>query len=156
MYKDLRDSPYLRVAVDSISEHSMFAYNYLRGDLPSFSQKDVPLPLTKRILRDTLHGIAALHDKGIVHTDIKPDNILIDWEGTGDSLAVVRVQVADLENVAYVPDNCEIEGVKLGNWMWRSPEAHVADPTHKPTDMFSFGLVVSLNLSRLNMATTHT
>jgi serine/threonine protein kinase len=34
----------------------------------------------KRILRDSLRGIAAIHEKGIVHTDIKANNIMVDWD----------------------------------------------------------------------------
>ena len=75
----------------------MFAYKYMRDHLLSFFQKDVPLPMTKRILRNALRDIAALHDKGIVHADIKPDNSVIDWEEKGDKLVVKEVQIADPE-----------------------------------------------------------
>jgi serine/threonine protein kinase len=121
-----------------------------------FYQADVPLPMTKRILRDALHGTAALHNKSIVHAEIKPHGILTDWQGAGDDVVIEWVHIADLENVAHVPDNCEIEGVKLGNRLWRSPEVHVAGPMHKSTDTFSFDLVVSLNLFHQNKSTTHT
>jgi len=36
----------------------------------------LPLPLVKRILLHTLRGLAHLHERGIVHTDLKPDNIM--------------------------------------------------------------------------------
>ncbi|KAF8955619.1 kinase-like domain-containing protein [Flammula alnicola] len=38
----------------------------------------IPVPILKRILRHVLLGIARLHQCGVVHTDIKPDNIMID------------------------------------------------------------------------------
>lgn len=144
MFEDLQSSPHVRVPSDIIPEHSMFAYKYLRDHLLSFFQRDVPLPITKRILRDVLHGITALHDKSIVHTDIKPDNILVDWKETGDDITVEQVQIADIESGAYVPEGSTIKGLQVGNWMWRSPEAHMFGPMNKSTDMFSFGLVVSL------------
>ncbi|KAF8803175.1 kinase-like protein [Phlegmacium glaucopus] len=38
----------------------------------------LPVPTVKKILRHLLLGIARLHKCGIAHTDIKPDNIMID------------------------------------------------------------------------------
>lgn len=148
MFNDLRKSTYIRVADDTIPNHSMFVYKYLRDHLLSIAQKDTPLPLMKRILRDSLRGIADLHEKGIVHTDIKPDNILVDWDEKNGKTIVRQVQIADLDDAAYVPENCAIVGKQVGSWMWRSPEGHAAAQVHKPSDIFSFGIVVSLLPSR--------
>ena len=71
MFNDLRRSPYIRVADDTIPDQSMFAYKYLKDHLLSFVQRDIPLPLMKQILRDSLRGIAGLHEKDIVHMDIQ-------------------------------------------------------------------------------------
>lgn len=142
MFSDLRTSPYVRVADDVILDHSMFVYRYFKDNLLSVVQKNMPLPLIKRILRDSLRGIAALHEKGIVHTDIKSNNIMVDWDETGGSITVHRVQIADIEDAPYVPDDCAIVGRQVGNRMWRSPEAHASGQVHKPSDMFSFGIVV--------------
>jgi serine/threonine protein kinase len=146
MFDDLRSSPYLRVSDDACLDESVFVYKYLRDHLLSFVQNEVPLPITKRVLRDALRGIAALHGKGIVHTDIKANNILIEWKDQGGGeITVEQVQVADIEDAAYVPEGCVIKGRQVGNWMWRSPEAHASAGVHTPSDMFSFGLVVSLS-----------
>lgn len=111
----------------------------------SFAQRDVPLPVVKRILRDSLRGIAALHEKGIVHTDIKANNILVDWDTTdGNATTVRQVLIADIEDAAYVPDHSTIVGRQVGNWIRRCPEAHASGQVHKPSDIFSFGLVVSI------------
>lgn len=146
MFDDLRASPYVRVSDDAFPEHSMFSYRFLRENLLTFFHRDVPLPITQRILRDALRGIAALHDKDIVHLDMKADNIMLDWEEKNSEIVIEQVRVIDLEDASYVPDNCVARGEQFGNWIWRSPEAHVGGPVHKPTDMFSFGLVVSIVL----------
>lgn len=60
---------------DVIPDKDMFAYKFLKEDLLSSLLKDeFFLPLTKRILRDALHGLSALHERSIVHTDIKAEN----------------------------------------------------------------------------------
>ena len=43
-----------------------------------------------------------------------------------------------------MPPKSNIRGMQIGNWMWRSPEAHARGRVNKPSDMFSFGIVVSL------------
>jgi serine/threonine protein kinase len=146
MFKGLRMSPNVRVANDTILDQPMFAYTYFKDHFLSFAQKDVPLPLTKRILRDSLRGIATLHEKGIVHTDIKPNNIMVDWDENDGNITIRQVQIADIEDAAYVPDDSVIVGRQVGNWMWRSPEAHASSRVHKPSDIFSFGVVVGFLL----------
>jgi serine/threonine protein kinase len=126
MLADLRGSRYIHVPDDDIPDESMFAYKYFRDHLLSFAQKDVPLPITKRILQDALRGITDMHAKGVVHTDIKPNNILVDWEEQGDEITVEKVQLADVEDAAYVPESCVIRRRQLRNYMWRSPEAHAS------------------------------
>lgn len=65
MYHDLRSCPYLRLLEDTIQEQSMFVYKYFTGHLLSLAQKDLPIALTKRVLKDTLRGLAVLHDQNI-------------------------------------------------------------------------------------------
>ncbi|KAH8723994.1 kinase-like domain-containing protein, partial [Phaeosphaeriaceae sp. PMI808] len=139
---------YVRIADDAIPDQSMFAYKYFRDHLLSFAQKDVALPLMKRILRDSLRGIAALHEKGIVHTDIKANNILVEWNEIDGKTVINQVQIADIEDAAYVPGDCAIVGRQAGNWMWRSPEAHASGQVHKPSDIFTFGIVCIYALTK--------
>lgn len=54
-----------------------------------------------------------------------------------------KVQLADIEDSAHVSPGYDILGKQVGNWMWRSPEAHAQGRVNKPSDMFSFGVVVS-------------
>lgn len=68
MYRGLHGSPHLRLLQDTVPEQSMFVYRYFTDDLLSLARKDLPINLTKRILKDTLRGLAALHDQNIVHT----------------------------------------------------------------------------------------
>ena len=58
-------------------------------------------------------------------------------------IAIGQVQLADIEDAAQVPSGCDIVGKQVGNWMWRSPEAHAQGRVNKPSDIWSFGVVVS-------------
>lgn len=149
MYRDIQSSPYLRAADDAIPEQGMFAYKYMKDDLLSLAEKDVPLPSMKRILRDSLRGLVALHDKGIVHTDIKANNIMVNWTEENGDIEVHETRIVDMEDAAYVPEDRVIIGRQLGNWMWRSPEAHAASRVHKPSDIFSFGIVCIFAMTKL-------
>lgn len=56
---------------------------------------------------------------------------------------VEEVQIIDIENAAYLPKKRCIKGMLAGNDNWRSPEAHFKGELNKPSDIFSFGVVVS-------------
>ena len=49
-------------------DQSLFIFEYRTGHLFTLAQKDLPIALTKRKLKDTLHGLAVLHDHDIIHT----------------------------------------------------------------------------------------
>jgi hypothetical protein len=60
-------SPYLQLMRDTIPKQSILIYRYATDHLLSLAQKEIPLSVRKRILRDALRGPAVLHDKHIVH-----------------------------------------------------------------------------------------
>lgn len=70
-------------------EHLCIVTEILGGDVKSLRdsipgmRKVFPLPLAKRILLHTLRGIPHMHSCEVVHTDLKPDNIMFDC-GTGN------------------------------------------------------------------------
>ena len=59
-------------------------------------------------------------------------------------IVVEQTQLTDLEDSAYCPPPGSLIGAQLGNWMWRSPEAHAEGLMNKPSDIFAFAIVVSL------------
>lgn len=137
----------------------MFFFEYFSDHLLHLVQEDLSLEVKKRVLKDAPQGIAELHDQDIVHTgrlhilqdytsdlfwiDIKADNVFIDYKRDQDRIVIERVQLGDLEDAAHIPPGLYMIGKQAGNWMWRSPEAHAQGPVNKPSDIFSFALVVS-------------
>jgi len=69
---------------------------------------------------------------------------MIEWKEDGGEIVIEQVQLTDIEDSAYVGSHQAIVGKQMGNYMWRSPEAHAQGKVHKYSDIFSFGIVVSL------------
>lgn len=68
---------------------------------------------------------------------------MADCRGEGEDTVIEKVQLTNLENAGYLPAGRCIKGMLAGNENWRSPEAHVRGELNKPTNIFSFGVVVS-------------
>ncbi|KNG88038.1 hypothetical protein ANOM_004084 [Aspergillus nomiae NRRL 13137] len=134
------NASHVRLAVDTIPDKSMFVFEHFTGHLLALAQKDLPLVVIKRILKNALTGLAELHDQDIVHIDVKANNV-INWRNRNDEIIVAQVQLGDLEDAVHIPPGCDMVGKQAGNWMWRSPEAHARGPVNKPSDVFSFALV---------------
>lgn len=64
-----------------------------------------------------------------------------------------QVQIIDIENAAYLPKGRCIKGMLPGNDNWRSPEGHFKGEVNRPSDIYSFGAVVSG--SRVNCGERH-
>lgn len=148
----LSESPYLRAVRDTIPGERMFVNEYLSDHLMNFAWKPLPLLTQKRILRDALRGLAAMHAQDIAHLDIKANNIMVDYHETDKGVIVDRVQLSDLEDATHIPPEQALRGMQVGNHWWRSPEAHVKGAINKPTDIFSFAIVVSILLIKLYAA----
>lgn len=56
------------------------------------------------------------------------------------------VLLSDLENAAHLPNGRSLKGMPAGSDTWRSIEAHLKGELGKPSDMFSFGLVVCIRV----------
>jgi serine/threonine protein kinase len=67
IYRRLGSSAYVCGLEDTAPNQSIFVFKYLNQNLLELAQKNLPIAVTKRILRDALRGLAALHDKDIVH-----------------------------------------------------------------------------------------
>lgn len=73
----------------SSGSHMCFVMPVYGGDVKALVEARktaLPFPLAKRILLHLLRGIAHAHERGIVHTDIKHDNIFFSTTMTLDDI----------------------------------------------------------------------
>lgn len=64
---NLPKSRFIRVPLDVIPEQRIFVFKYLDLDLLSLARKGISDRNTKRILKDSLRGLAELHGRDVVH-----------------------------------------------------------------------------------------
>jgi hypothetical protein len=132
------------VPIYSIGEKDGLAYivmPLIQGEtLQALLERDGPLPLneTCRILIDAAGALAAAHKVGLIHRDIKPDNIML--EGPERRVLLMDFGIAKMlsSNDAQLTGT----GVLIGTPLYMSPEQGSGDrDVDQRSDIYSLGNV---------------
>src|SRR3954468_24244416 len=130
-------------AVEEIGEFVFFAMAYVEGEtLTERVRRRGPLAPSdgSRMLRDVAWALAYAHTQGVIHRDVKPDNILL--ENTG------RVLVADFGIAGIVLGAGGIStGEVIGTPEFMSPEQALGETVDGRSDLYSLGVVGYFALS---------
>jgi serine/threonine-protein kinase len=126
-------------AVDTHEGRPYFAMEFVEGESLSElirSSRRIEPQRAVTLLKEVASGLSAAHDKGVVHRDIKPDNIMLTKHG--------GVKVVDF-GVARVDDpNTKLTatGMAVGTPNYISPEVCLGLDVDKRSDLFSMGVVL--------------
>jgi beta-lactam-binding protein with PASTA domain len=97
-----------------------------RGPMPV----DVAVDLTEQLLK----ALGYAHKRGIVHRDVKPQNVIIDGEG--------QAKVADFGIARAVNSDMTETGTIVGTVQYLSPEQAHGQPVDQRSDLYSAGVVL--------------
>ncbi len=96
------------------------------------------------LMRDICAGVGAAHRRGIVHRDVKPDNIIVvpaDEDTPAEHVKVVDFGIAKLRDMA-ADGTLTAAGVVVGTPFYMSPEQCKGEPLDARADVYSLGALL--------------
>jgi serine/threonine protein kinase len=96
------------------------------------------------LLLPVLRGVAAMHRAGVIHRDLKPDNIFLcrEPEGEGPLPKVLDFGVAAMQDSADGLGSLTHSGALLGTPSYMAPEQLTGQQVDARTDLYALGVVL--------------
>ncbi|MBL8735125.1 MAG: protein kinase [Planctomycetes bacterium] len=116
--------------VDHDGEIYFFAMEVMQGSLEGWLKQNGAMPVERamQVVSDAASGLAYAESLGIVHRDIKPDNLMLDQHGA--------VKIADLGLASTVE---ETEDKAVGTPHFMAPEQVLRKAIDHRTDLYALG-----------------
>lgn len=129
---------------DELAGHPFFAMPFIEGEnLAERVNVQGPLPpaAAVRWLREVAWALAYAHARGVIHRDVKPENIMI--ERGSDRAIVTDFGIARVEFGPVLAQDALI----VGTASYMSPEQIRGEPLDGRSDLYSLGIVGFVLLS---------
>jgi len=122
----------------NVDEHAYLVMEFFEGgDLNRrLDGKPLAAPEALRIFRDLMFALGEIHEKGILHRDLKPQNLMFRTDGT---LAILDFGIAKQIDAAVDRTNA---GEILGTPRYMSPEQVQGRVLDLRTDIYSAGVLL--------------
>jgi len=134
---------HLHIRGDKTTIHPCIVYSLLGDSLTlllDYVGGGLAFDVVRKVTREILSGLAYLHSLGIIHTDLKPDNILLTHRiGEIGNNSEISVVIADVGSSTF---RNKIFSKTIGTQEYESPEAVLGQDYDTPTDIWSLGCIV--------------
>jgi serine/threonine protein kinase len=97
-------------------------------------------PAARRIITELASALASAHRRGIMHRDVRPDNVVIEEE-TGRVMLLDFGLAGILESGDEMPSNLTRAGDVLGDPRYASPEMLAGRKVTEVADVYSLGVL---------------
>ena len=95
------------------------------------------------IVAQVAQALEAAHRAGIVHRDIKPDNVMVRNDGYAKVLDFGLVKLTEVSATSQPEDVANTQlGVAMGTLSYMSPEQAAGEMIDQRTDIWSLGVVL--------------
>lgn len=124
--------------VDDSDEYQILVTEVIIGPtLKTYIQDNHPLAIEEvvSLSRMILDGIGHAHDSGIIHRDIKPQNILLNEQ---NDVKITDFGIAKAMSETRMTETNQV----MGSVQYISPEQAKGQSTDERTDIYSFGIVL--------------
>ena len=123
--------------IDEADGQTFIAMEFIEGESLDKRIEKGPLKLDEAldIAQQIAQGLDAAHEKGVVHRDIKPQNVMVDSKG---HVTIMDFGLAQLTQASLLtrPDQT------MGTTFYMSPEQTEGSGTDRRTDIWSLGVVL--------------
>ena len=117
-----------------------YVTEYIEGQTLRHWMSDNPQPSlhdVRGIVRQIARGLRAFHRKEMIHQDLKPENIIIDTQGTVKLIDFGSTKVAGVEEISSPVQRLSL----LGTQHYTAPEYLLGQPASHRSDAFSLGVI---------------